>query len=163
MDKCSICNAEINTEESAILTMGAYGNPRYICDECATDLDTAGLGKDVAEISASMERIGKKMSNADPDGQTYNTVTQLMTRALDRARKIKAGEYDFSLDEDVREGELEEIPEELTETEEDRALDERDAKRGELYDKIYNVIFIIACVSFAVFLVWKIVDTFFLK
>ena len=124
MDNCAICNAEINTEESAILTMGAYGNPKYLCKECSLDMDTATLGKEVAEISAAMERISKKMTVSGPDKQTYTTVTGLMAIAHDRAQKIKEGEYDFSLDEsDESEGGFDEIPEELAESEEDKEKD----------------------------------------
>ena len=163
MDKCSICNAKIDTEDAAILTMGAYGNPRYLCDECAKDLDTATLSRDTDEIAEAMECIGSKMADSDPDKQTYNTVTALMANALDRAKKIKDGEYDFSLDE-VRESEdeMDEIPEELAESEEDKEKDLADEEKQKQFDKIYNYVLIGVGIGMAAFIIWKIIDAFLL-
>lgn len=163
MDNCAICNAEINTEESAILTMGAYGNPKYLCKECSLDMDTATLGKEVAEISAAMERISKKMTVSGPDKQTYTTVTGLMAIAHDRAQKIKEGEYDFSLDEsDESEGGFDEIPEELAESEEDKEKDRIDEEKQKKFDEFYNYVLAGMCIGFVIFVIWKIIDTFLL-
>ena len=174
MDYCSICGAEITNEDAAILTMGAAGIPRYICEECEKDLDTAISGKDVEEITTAIKSLSEKMVNGNPDtpddvdtakdmdGAAYHAMTRLLAKAIERAKKIKDGTYDFSLDETNDTG-FDEIPEELQETEEDRALDERDAKRGELYDKIYNIILLVACGAFVIFLIWKLIDTFLLK
>ena len=174
MDYCSICGAEIKNENAAILTMGGSGRPRYICEECEKELDVAISGKEIETITAAIKSLSEKMVNGNPDtpddvdtakdmdGAAYHTMTKLLATAIERARKIKDGTYDFSLDEMGDEG-FEEIPEELQETEEDRALDERDAKLGELYDKIYNIILIVACSAFAIFLIWKLIDTFLLK
>lgn len=163
MDNCAICNAEINTEESAILTMGAYGNPRYLCEECSLDMDTATLGKEITEIYAAMERISKKMTSSDPDKQTYTTVTGLMAIAHDRAQKIKEGEYDFSLDESQEsEDGFDEIPEELAESEEDKEKDRIDEEKQKQFDKFYNYALAGVCIAFVIFVIWKIVDTFLL-
>ena len=163
MDKCSICNSEINCDEPAILTMGAYGNPRYICEECSQDLDTVTLGKDVSDISSAMERIGKKMAASDPDKQTYTTVTGLMAIAHDRAQKIKSGEYDFSLDESLEEEDgFDEIPEELAESEEDKEKDRIDEEKQKRFDKFYNYALIGVGIGAALFIIWKIVDAFLL-
>ena len=163
MDKCSICNAKIDTEDAPILTMGAYGTPRYLCEECAADLDTATLSRDTDEISAAMERIGNKMADSDPDKQTYTTVTALMTSARDRAKKINAGEYDFSLDEvSDSEDEFDEIPEELAESEEDKAKDVADEEKQKKFDEFYNYVLIGVGIGTALFIIWKIVDAFLL-
>ena len=163
MDKCSICNAKIDTEGAAILTMGAYGNPRYLCEECAKDLDTATLSRETDEIAEAMERIGSKMADSDPDKQTYNTVTALMANALDRAKKIKDGEYDFSLDEvSESEDEMDELPEELAESEEDKEKDLADAEKQKQFDKFYNYVLIGVGIGMAAFIIWKIIDVFFL-
>ena len=163
MDKCSICNSEINCDEPAILTMGAYGNPRYICEECSQDLDIVTLGKDVSDISSAMERIGKKMAASDPDKQTYTTVTGLMAIAHDRAQKIKSGEYDFSLDESLEEEDgFDEIPEELAESEEDKEKDRIDEEKQKRFDKFYNYALIGVGIGAALFIIWKIVDAFLL-
>ena len=67
MDYCSICGAEITNEDAAILTMGAAGIPRYICEECEKDLDTAISGKDVEEITTAIKSLSEKMVNGNPD------------------------------------------------------------------------------------------------
>ncbi len=162
MDKCSICNAEINSEEPAILTMSGYGNPRYLCEECSADLDEASLGREESSIAAAMDRIGKKMLVSDPDKQTYVTVTGLMAIAHDRALKIREGSYDFSLDE-ADEGEFDEIPEELAESEEDKEKDRIDEEKQKKFDKFYNYVLIGAGIGVAIFIIWKIVSMFLAK
>ena len=72
----------------------------------------------------------------------------------DRAAKIKEGSYDFALDEVEGADELLDIPEELEETEEDRLLDERDARLNKKFDKILtwaSVGVIIAAVGFLIY------------
>ena len=159
--KCSICNVKIDSEEPAILTMGGFGYPRYLCDECAADLDEASLGRDESCIAAAMDRIGKKMLVSDPDRQTYTTVTGLMALAHDRALKIRDGSYDFSLDE-ADDG-FDEIPDELAETEEDKEKDRIDEENAKKFDKIFNYVLIGVCVVFVGFIIWKITSTFLLK
>ena len=163
--KCSICNREFTSEFPKILAMGAYGNPKYMCDECGADFETATLGRDVDEIAAAMDRIGAKMANTNPDRFTFNTVNGVMADAGERAKLIKEGNYDYALDvaeEDEGDG-FEEIPDELKETDEDRALDEADEEKAKKFDKIYNWIVIGAVIGFVGFFIWKILDTFVLK
>ena len=135
---CSICKKEINSEEAAILAMGGFGNPKYICDDCAEELDKVVRGKDYDEIMRSMAVISDKISRSSTDDQlTVDTVKSLFSDAKDRAEKIKSGEYDFSLD--VESDDADDIPEELKETEEDKRLDEEERieteKRNEIARK----------------------------
>jgi len=65
------------------------------------------------------------------------TIKEIFSAAGERAKKIRNGTYDFSEDETEKD-EITDIPEELLETEEDKARDEREAKAGKLYDKIFN-------------------------
>ena len=160
MENCSICNAKIENEEPAILTLGGGGYPRYLCDECAHQLDEAGLSHDLETISAAMEGISDKVSQSDPDKVTYLTVTALLSSALERARKIQAGEYDFALDEEVNEWSFDEIPEELAETEEDKEKDRIDEEKQKKLDKFMNYVMIGAAIGFIGFLIWKIIDFF---
>ncbi len=162
ISKCSICNAVIESEEPAILTMGGFGYPRYICDECSCDLDEASLGREEPKIAAAMDRIGKKMLVSDPDHQTYVTVTGLMAIAHERALKIREGTYDFSLDE-ADEGGFDEIPEELAETEEDKEKDRIDEEKAKAFDKFFNYVLIGVGIGFVGFIIWKLVSTFLLK
>ena len=60
--KCCLCSKIIESETADILTMGGYGIPRYLCEECAGDLNTVTRGATSADIHAAMDRLGKKMS-----------------------------------------------------------------------------------------------------
>ena len=136
---CSICKKDINSEDASILTMGGFGNPKYICDECAEELDKVMRGQDYNEIMTSMAVISDKISRSSLDDQlTVETIESIFWAAKDRAEKIKNGEYDFSMDfED--ENFVDDIPEELKETEEDKRLDEEERieteKRNEIERK----------------------------
>ena len=93
-----------------------------------------------------MSRLTKKIEVADLSEKTFATITSILDKAVSRAKAIEEGSYDFSLDEAEGEEELEEIPEELLETEEDRQLDERDAEKEERNNRIFDYI------TFGVFL-----------
>lgn len=161
--KCCMCERHIEREDAPVLSMGAAGNPRLLCEECEALLDTATLGRDYGEISNAIGKISEIMSNGNPDGVTFSIVSQLMSSASDRAKAIKEGNYDFALDEQpVDDGGLEEIPEELLESEEDKAKDKADEEKMEKFNKFYNYVLVGACIAFVGFLVWKIVDAFFL-
>ena len=164
MDICVLCNREVNEETSAVLEMGAYGNPKYLCDECSSDLDTATLGTEIEAIGSAMERLGKKMSETDPSSRTFATVSSILERAAGRAKKIKDGSYDFSLDEaSLDEAELEEIPEELKETEEDRELDRQDEEKEERFNRFFDYATFGVLIGVVIFVVWKLLDTLVFK
>ena len=165
MTKCCVCKREIENEDAPLLAMGAVGNPKLLCDECAGLLDEATTGRDIETVEAGIGEIGRRMSDSNPDGVTFNIVSSLMAKAAARAKSIKLGEYDFSLDEQEssEESELEEIPEEWLETEEDRELDRKDEEKMEKFDKVYNGLIIGAGIAFAGILIWKIVERFFLN
>ncbi len=160
MSKCALCDSSAISENAPVLVMGAYGNPKYLCDECNADLECATLGRDFEEIGSAMERIGRKMASASPDKQTLATVGEILKGSAERAKKIKSGEYDFSLDEAVEEDtdtEEDEIPEELLESDEDKELDKRDEERAKKFDKIFNVVAIAVFVAVIGFFVYKFI------
>ncbi len=134
---CCICKG-ITEEDSAVLAIGAYGTPRLLCKECEEELDISSRDKAPESIKRAMSALGEKMTKNDPDELTVATLTDLLTEAGERLSAIESGEYDFSNDEKAEDG-FDEIPEELRETEEDKALDERDEKRAKLFDKIFNI------------------------
>lgn len=139
MSNCSICRRKIESDDPAVLTMSSFGYPRHICEECEKDLDDATLSKDPEIISAAIERIGKKMQQANNDDAiTLKAVTEIVENATERGEMIKNGVYDYDNDDAVKEEENEEVPEELLETEEDRELDEKEQKTGEKLDKVLN-------------------------
>ena len=133
---CSICKKEINSEDASILAMGGFGNPKYICDDCAEELDKVVRGQDYDEIMSSMAVISDKISRSSIDDQlTVDTVKSLFSEAKDRAEKIKSGDYDFSLDA-IEDDAADDIPEALKETEEDRMLDEEERIENEKRNEI---------------------------
>ncbi|MBQ7386941.1 MAG: hypothetical protein IJW03_02115 [Clostridia bacterium] len=160
MKQCAICDRLIEREDAPILTMGAYGNPKLLCDECAHDIDVATLDRDYDNIAAAMDRIGKKMSNYDPDGATYKIVSSIMENVAERAKQIKDGTYDFALDEVTDDEGFEEIPEELQEPEEDKALDERDERRQQKFDSVFNWISFGLIVAAVIFVLYRVLDTY---
>lgn len=164
MSNCCMCNKPIEREDPAVLAMGAAGIPRLLCDDCEELLDKATKSRDYDEISDSIGEIAKLVADKDPDVITYSALTQLMENASERAKAIKDGDYDFSLDEeDSSDDGLDEIPEELRESEEDKEKDRIEEEKQKKFDKIYNYVLIVVCIGFAGFLIYKLIETFFLK
>jgi hypothetical protein len=92
-----------------------------------------------------------------------NSVTKLLTDSAKRAQQIKEGTYDFSLDEAEDPDSFDEIPEELQETEEDKLLDEKEAAANAKFDKVMSWIWVGVGVGALGFIIWKLIDLFFLK
>ena len=155
---CCICLVGIEDENAPILTMGAYGNPKCLCPECAALVDTATSGKEYDAITAAMDDITAKMSKANIDDRvTVNTMTQLLADSAERAQKIKEGTYDFALDEMENDEEgFDDIPEELQETEEDRLLDKKEEEANAKFDKVLNWMWIALGVVALFVIGWKI-------
>ncbi len=160
MRHCSVCNREVNEENAPILAMGGFGNPKYLCDECAADIDTAITAKDTEKIEEAMSRISKKLSSAGAESElVIETVKEIFTEAGNRAKQIKEGTFDFSEDESAyAEEEIFEIGEDMAETEEDREKDARDLEKAKKLDKIFNWITVGAIAAAVIFiLVYMIV------
>ena len=104
------------------------------------------VGFDAVKEAICSRKAKVVLTAADLSEKTFATITSILDKAAERAKAIEEGSYDFSLDEAGEEEELEEIPEELLETEEDRRLDERDAEKEERNNRIFDYI------TFAVFL-----------
>lgn len=139
MRHCSICGKSVNAEEAPILAMGGFGNPRYLCDECAAEVDIITQDKNPENIEQSMAKLSSKLSaRSIDDNLVVETVTAIFTEAGERAKSIKEGTYDFSADEPFEEAEADDIPEELVESEEDKALDEEEKAAIKKFDAITN-------------------------
>ena len=160
MEKCTICDVELISEEPKILTMGAYGTPKYLCLCCSDDIDEATRGKDINSIAAAMDRLGKRMAETNPDKLTFDTVNTIMESAAERAKRIKEGTYDFSLDDEESDDDdgFDEIPEELLESEEDVALDKKDEENMKKFDKVYNIILTISLIALGGMIIWRIIQ-----
>lgn len=153
---CSICRSVTDNPEAPILTIGGFGTPRYLCDACAADIDTATLGKDYDTIVAAMDRIGSEMTAKGVDDPvTLECLEDLLTDAAKRATLIKDGSYDFALDDAASiESELDEIPEELLESEEDKALDEKEEAEAKKIDKVMNWVWLVVLIGAVGFMIW---------
>ncbi len=152
-------------DDSPVLTIGGFGNPKYLCDDCSALLDTVTLSRDYEKIEAAMDEIGRKMGDNHPDKLTFDTMGGIIANAAERAKAIQSGEYDFSLDEapiQTEEEGFDELPEELCETEEDKEKDRQDEEKDKRFDKLYNIVLICACIGVGIFTVWKIIEALFL-
>ena len=160
MRQCAVCNAPVTEETPAILTMGGFGHPRYLCAACAARFDTVTEGREPDAIEEAMNRITADLAaTGTEDEAAFETVKEILDTAAVRLAKIKEGTYDFSEDTETEEGELDEIPEELLESEEDRALDEAEEEKNKKFDSVLNWIWlgvaVVAVVLFVVFLVCR--------
>lgn len=154
MKNCSICKRNVDAENAPILAMGGFGNPRFLCDECASDVESALYGRDAEKIEESMQSLSKKLAaSSNDDGLTVETVSDIFAKAGERAKAIKNGTYDFSEDESEEEEGFDDIPEELQESEEDIELDRKDAEAAKKIDKISNWITLGIMVAAVAFLV----------
>jgi hypothetical protein len=160
MKVCSICGKPIENEDAPILTISGFGNARYLCDECADEMDLSMSSRDVEEIEATVSKLGKKMENCRDD-QAQAELYRFIKIACERLSRIKEGKYDFAVDERLKEiadaEGIEEIPEELRETEEDKALDAEEAKKQEKFDKIMNWLTIGAIAITAIVLIIRFI------
>ncbi len=158
---CSVCLSAVEREDAPILAMGAYGTPRYLCDKCIADIECMTLGRNYDEIAAAMERVSTSVAEKNIDDPvTVSTVKDMLEYSAKRAKDIKDGTYDFSLDEvePDKDGEsLEEIPEELLESEEDKLLDKQDEERENKLDKILNWVWLAIIVGVVGFFAWWII------
>ena len=157
---CCTCLSRIENDYAPVLTMGAYGTPKLLCDDCAALVETITYGRDYDEITEAMSTLTDVISryNAD-DRKVVATVTEILENGAKRAQQIKEGTYDFALDE-VDEG-FDEIPEELQETEEDRLLDEKEAKSNARMDQFINWMWIGVGALACAFIIWKIIAILF--
>lgn len=162
MDECVICYAPVDEENAAVLEMGAYGTPKYLCQECSADLDAVTLGTDFVEISSAMNRFAKKIDASEMSPKTFSTITSILDKAKERANAIKEGTYDFSLDEAEENENFEDVPEELRETEEDIELDRKDKEKEEKFNKFFDYVSFGAVIGIVIFAIWKILDIFVL-
>ena len=141
MKICSICGKAIENEEAAVLTISAYGNPRFVCDDCGAKIDTVMESQNVEEIEPAINFLGEKLKEMK-DGNSIAEVCNILEIAGERFKKIKEGTYDFDTDNKIKEikerDSLDEIPEDLQEAEEDRALDEKEAEQQKKFDNAMN-------------------------
>ena len=159
---CALCGRIPECEEPAVLTMGRYGKPRHLCEECEAQMDTATLGREYDEIVDAIDTLGKKATGfASDDEVTMRAMRSFLMRAAKRAAEIKDGNYDFDTEDDQTADEdaegFDEVPEELLETEEDAELDRRDEEKAKKLDKFLNGLWIGVFAAMFVVLLLKFV------
>ena len=155
---CSTCLCRIENEDAPVLTMGAYGTPKLLCDDCAALVETMTQSRDYDEIAKAMSDLTDVIakSNAD-DRVVVETVTELLEESAKRAQQIKDGTYDFSLDEVEEEG-FDELPDDLQETEEDRLRDEKEAAANAKFEKVLNWLWITFGILAGVVIIWRVIS-----
>lgn len=163
MRYCSVCRKAITKKEPAVLVMSAFANPKYICEECEDSFDRATLSRDPEEINAAIEEIGKRLVEANNDDSLIlDSVSEILNEAKERGALIAGGDYDFSNDEtENTDTSYDDVPEELMESEEDKALDEEEKTRNKKLDKITNIICASALILALGYVVYKLITTFF--
>ena len=155
---CCICRAEVDAENAPMLTVNAFAAARYLCPECEKDLDTVMRGTTPEEIGEAMDRISAKLAENDIENKTtLAAIDEIMKDASERAEEIKNGTYDFSLDDEV----IEEIPEELLESEEDKELDRIEEEKNKKLDKIFDWINFALIFALIAFFAYFIIANFF--
>ena len=142
--------------------MSGFGNPRYICDDCESDLDFATLSREPEVISEAIEKIGKKMQDANNDDKLIlETVTGIIDAATERGEMIKNGIYDFENDKaEELEGD-DSVPEELLESEEDKELDRKEDEAKKQVEKVMNWITAGAFIGALGFIIYWLISRFF--
>ena len=161
---CCTCLTRITSEDAPVLVMGAYGNPKLLCDDCASLIETMTRSRDYNEISTAMENLTNKMSVANIDDRfTIEATTRILADSAVRAQKINEGTYDFSLDDVEDEESFDEIPEDLQETEEDKLLDEKEAAANAKFDKLMNKLWIVLGAGAGAYIIWKLISTYLIK
>ena len=152
---CCICQHPIEKDDAPVIAMSGYGNPKCACERCEKLIDTATGSHDPEEISAACKSLGEALTKGNTgDEQIITAVNDIIYSAHERCNAIKDGTYDFSLDELDEEDSLEEIPEELLESEEDKQLDEEENERAEKLDKVLNWIWAGVMVAAVAFFAW---------
>ena len=162
-ETCSICKKSVDSEEVAILSMGGFGTPRYMCCECESDIREMTLSRDIDAINLAIERVGKKLSKTSVDDKiTLKTVDEIIKSSADRRERIKNGTYDFSEeDEEAEYEEDEEIPEELRESEEDIEAERLKAEKYKKLDAVTNWILMVLFAGALGFMIYRIITTWF--
>lgn len=152
---CSLCLSPIVAEDAPILTISGAGVARCLCAECAEDIETASGAKEYDRIAEAMDRLAASISkNNIDDSVTLATMDDILKHAAARATLIKAGKYDFSKDDEPEGEVLEELPEDMLESDEDKALDERDVERANKLDRVLNWVWAAVLACTVGFLIW---------
>lgn len=133
---CVICKRPIEKEDPAILMMGGYGVPKCICEDCESTLDVLNESEDALELRDGCRKLGEALTRGDTgDESVIETVNAIIAEAGEKAARIEDGTYDPDAENTEEEEEFD-ITEDLEETEEDRKLDEEEARANKVYNTV---------------------------
>ena len=153
---CVICKRPIEKEEPAILMMGGYGVPKCICEECENTVDILNESEDAGEIREGCRKLGEALTRGDTgDESVIVTVNEIIAEAGKKAESIENGTYDPN--EEKEEEEEFDITEDLEETEEDRKLDEEEARANKIYNTVSSWVAGIIIVIALGFFIYKLI------
>lgn len=152
---CAICLRGVDEENASILTMSGAGIPRYLCEECEADVAAVTESLEQQEIADATKKILDKITrNNIDDPVTMRTITDLLGDGAKRATAIKDGTYESASDDNGDEEILDEIPEDLLESDEDRALDEAEEEKYKKIDKVLSWVWGFAILAIVAMMVW---------
>ena len=153
---CVICKRPIEKEDPAILMMGGYGVPKCICEECENTVDLLNESEDAGEIREGCRKLGEALTRGDTgDESVIVTVNEIIAEAGKKAESIENGTYDPSKEKE--EEEEFDITEDLEETEEDRKLDEEEARANKIYNTVSSWVAGIIIVIALGFFIYKLI------
>ena len=153
---CVICKRPIEKEDPAILMMGGYGVPKCICEECENTVDLLNESEDAGEIREGCRKLGEALTRGDTgDESVIVTVNEIIAEAGKKAESIENGTYDPN--EEKEEEEEFDITEDLEETEEDRKLDEEEARANKIYNTVSSWVAGIIIVIALGFFIYKLI------
>lgn len=157
---CAVCQAAFESDQPDVLFFSKSGSARYICPHCAEIYEKATLSRDPDEIEGALSAL-----YSDTDRLTDVATLEFLALSLGDAKKrlsdIRNGSYDFALDEeDVPVSE--EIPEEYRPDEAIEKEAAEKAKKLTLFDRIIDILWILVGVGAVGYIVYTIIDMFFL-
>lgn len=154
---CVICKRLIEKEDPAILTMGGYGVPKCICENCEIVMDTINESEDANEIREGCRKLGEALTRGDTgDESVIEIVNEIISDASEKAARIEDGTYDPEAEAADAEEEFD-ITEDLQETEEDRKLDEEDARANKIYNTVSSWVAGIVIIVALAFFIYKMI------
>ena len=111
---------------------------------------------DAAEIREGCRKLGEALTRGDTgDESVIVTVNEIIAEAGEKAERIENGTYD---PEEAKDEEEEfDITEDLQETEEDRKLDEEEARANKVYNTVSSWVAGIIIVIALGFFIYKLI------
>ena len=157
---CAVCQAAFESDAPDVLFFSKSGSARYVCPHCAEIYEKATLSREPEEIENSLEAL-YGYTDRLTDVATLEFLALSLGDAKKRLSDIRNGCYDFSLDEE--EAPIsEEIPEEYRPDEAIEKEAKEKAKRLTLFDRIVDILWILVGVGAAGYIIYTIIDLFFL-